>query len=404
MVDGVVRPGDRVVILVQNLPVPFDRRVWLEATHLATKGLKVTVICPSAEGYPVGGFGQDGVDIRRYKSPREAESLLGYAWEYTSSITKMLFHLTMLRIKAPIQVIQYCNPPDLLFLAVLPFKILSKTKVIFDQHDLGPELMTAKGLDKFPFMSRIALGIEKASYKTADHVISTNKSYAAIASKRGKKSDHDVFIVRSGPKKNWADSAKESPDFRKEHKFQIGYIGVMGYQDGVDLLLRAFQLLVNEHGVDAYLTLAGGGTEFENLRQLAQEMGISSRVEFYGKVRDDQLLKDLIKSSDVCVATDRDSELNNLSTMNKIIEYMALSKPMVLFDSKESRFSAGDAAIYVEPDDYEALAKEIAALLKDPSKMSRFGDIGRQRFLSELCWENQHRQLESAYWIHNEER
>jgi glycosyltransferase involved in cell wall biosynthesis len=253
-------------------------------------------------------------------------------------------------------------------------------------------------------MSRIALGIEKASYKTADHVISTNKSYASIASKRGKKSDHDVFIVRSGPKRNWADSAKESPDFRKDHKFQIGYIGVMGYQDGVDLLLRAFELLVNEHDVDAYLTLAGGGTEFENLRQLAQELGISSRVEFYGKVRDDQLLKDLIKSSDVCVATDRDSELNNLSTMNKIIEYMALSKPMVLFDSKESRFSAGEAAIYVEPDNYEALAKEIAALLKDTSKMSMLGNVGRQRFLSELCWENQHLQLESAYWIHNEER
>lgn len=397
-----VRPGDRVVILVQNLPVPFDRRVWLEATHLASKRLKVTVICPSAEGYPVGRFEQDGVDIRRYKSPQEAESVLGYILEYTSSIAKMLFHLTILRLKAPIEVIQYCNPPDLLFLVALPFKVFSKTKIVFDQHDLGPELMTAKGLDKFPLMSKIALGIEKASYKTANHVISTNNSYAEIASNRGKKHNQDVFVVRSGPKRDWADSAKESLTFRKGHQFQIGYIGVMGYQDGVDLLLRAFQLLIDDHGIDAYLTLAGGGTEFEILKKLATELGISSNVQFYGKVRDDQLLKDLIKSSDVCVATDRDSELNNLSTMNKIIEYMALSKPMVLFDSKESRFSAGDAAIFVEPDNYEKLAQEIAFLLKNQPIMSQLGAAGRQRFVSELCWENQHSSLEKAYWIQDD--
>jgi glycosyltransferase involved in cell wall biosynthesis len=177
----------------------------------------------------------------------------------------------------------------------------------------------------------------------------------------------------------------------------------MGYQDGVDLLLRALQLLIKEHGIDAYLTLAGGGTEFENLKKLAVELDISSNIHFFGKVHDDQLLKDLIKSSDVCVATDRASELNNLSTMNKIIEYMALGKPMVLFDSKESRLSAGDAAIYVEPDNYKKLAEEIAHLLKDQSLMSQLGAEGRKRFVSQLCWENQQASLEKAYWIQDEE-
>jgi glycosyltransferase involved in cell wall biosynthesis len=404
MVKTSLQSGNRVVILVQNLPVPFDRRVWLEATHLASRGLKVTVICPSAEGYPVGKFQEDHVDIRRYKSPGEAQSLLGYVWEYTASITKMLFHLIALRKSGPIQVIQYCNPPDLLFLAVLPFKVFSKAKIIFDQHDLGPELMAAKGLDKLPLMSSVALTIEKASYKTAHHVISTNESYAAIAASRGKKSNREIFVVRSGPKRNWADSAQKSVEFRKGHEYQIGYIGVMGYQDGVDLLLKAFQILIKEQHLDAYLTLAGGGTELENLKALSIELGINENVQFYGKVRDDQLLKDLIKSSDVCVATDRDSELNNLSTMNKIIEYMALSKPMVLFDSKESRFSAGDAAVYVEPDNYQKLADEVAALLQNKSKMQKLGTAGRQRFVSDLCWENQQTSLESAYWIDNDKR
>lgn len=392
------------MILVQNLPVPFDRRVWLEATHLVSHGLRVTVICPSAEGYPVGRFYEQGVEIQRYKAPPEAESVLGYFWEYAVSISKMFHHLFSLSRRESIKVIQYCNPPDLLFLAAMPFKFLSKTKLIFDQHDLGPELMSAKGLSRFPFMSTLALAIEKASYKIADHVISTNQSYAAKAIERGKKPEHEVFVVRSGPKRTWADLARQNEGFREGHKFQIGYIGVMGYQDGVDLLLRAIQLLVHQFRIDVFLTLAGGGTELNNLKKIADELKINDNVKFYGKVRDDQLLKDLIKSSDICVATDRDSELNNLSTMNKIIEYMALSKPMVLFEAKESRFSAASAAIYVEPDNYEKLAEEIASLLKNKAKMSQMGNTGRERFLHELCWENQQSALDSAYWLSKDEK
>jgi len=392
------------VILVQNLPVPFDRRVWLEATHLASNGLKVTVICPSAEGYPVGRFYEQGVKIQRYKAPPEAESVLGYFWEYAVSISKMFHHLVSLSRRESIKVIQYCNPPDLLFLAAMPFKFLLRTKLIFDQHDLGPELMRAKGLSRVPFMTGLALAIEKASYKLADHVISTNESYSAKAFERGRKTKDDVFVVRSGPKRNWADNAKPDQLFREGHKFQIGYIGVMGYQDGVDLLLRAVQVLVNKHQLDVYLTLAGGGTELNNLKKIAEELKIQENVRFYGKIRDDQLLKDLIKSSDICVATDRDSELNNLSTMNKIIEYMALSKPMVLFDAKESRFSAANAAIYVEPDNFEKFADEIASLLRNNTQMAQLAESGRDRFVRELCWENQHQSLEKAYWLSKDEK
>jgi glycosyltransferase involved in cell wall biosynthesis len=177
----------------------------------------------------------------------------------------------------------------------------------------------------------------------------------------------------------------------------------MGYQDGVDLLLKSIHLLVYKHQLDVYLTLAGGGTELNNLKKIADDLKIGDNVNFYGKIRDDQLLKDLIKSSDICVASDRDSELNNLSTMNKIIEYMALSKPMVLFEAKESRFSAANAAIYVEPDNCEAFADEMSSLLKNQNLMSQLGEFGRARFVRDLCWENQLSSLDAAYWLSEDE-
>lgn len=393
-----LQKGDRVAILVQNLPVPFDRRVWQEARHLKSLGSQVCVVCPDSPNYPKGKFELEGIEVRRYKAPKEADTLFGYVFEYASSLFKLFFHLFLANQSGRIKVIQYCNPPDLLFLVAIPFKLFFRAKIIFDQHDLGPELMHAKGFSRRPFMMRFALAIEKMSYVTADHVISTNNSYKEKALTRGGKSSEDVFVVRSGPPSDWAQNVVSQPTYRQGHRYQLGYIGVMGFQDGVDLLLEAISCLVHEMKLDVYLVLAGGGTELENLKRLTSELAIENHVQFFGKISDDSLLRNLISSSDVCVAADRESDLNNLSTMNKIIEYMALAKPIALFESKESRFSAGDAALYATPDEPRELARAIQTLLLDENLRNELGNQGRQRFEQTLCWENQVNALRLAYW------
>ncbi|NBW99740.1 glycosyltransferase, partial [bacterium] len=273
------------------------------------------------------------------------------------------------------------------------------SKIIFDQHDLGPELMDAKGFAKSAFFRSFSLAIERLSYFFSDNVISTNESYAKIAEQRGKKPRHKIFIVRSGPRRNWANDVQASKDFRKNHKFQLGYIGVMGIQDGVDLLLQAVANLVITKKLDVYLVLAGGGTELNRLKILSQQLGINNHVEFYGKVTDDRLLRNLIFSSDVCVASDRDNKLNSLSTMNKIIEYMALGRPMILFDSLESRYSAAESALYVEPENVEEFSERLFKLLLDDSLRVKLGQFGRERFLNSLAWENQIPNLIQAYGL-----
>lgn len=393
-----LRRGDRVAIVVQNLPVPFDRRVWQEATYLKSIGLDVTVVCPSAPKYPKGTHVVDGINIRRYKSGFEADTLLGYVFEYISSILRISFSLLMAQLEGRFRVIQYCNPPDLLFLSVVPSKIFFRSRTIFDQHDLGPELMEVKGFSSKPLMSKLSLIFERLSYLASDHVISTNESYKEKALKRGKKKSEDIFVVRSGPPKSWADGVQQQTVFRQGHKYQIGYIGVMGFQDGVDLLVRAIYNLVEIQKLDVYLVLAGGGTELESLKNLTKQLGLENNVRFYGKISDDVLLRNLISSSDVCVAADRKSQLNDLSTMNKIIEYMALSKATVLFESKEGRFSAQDSALYAQPDDPESLAKQIKEILENPQLREELEIKARMRFESDLCWENQVENLRLAYW------
>jgi glycosyltransferase involved in cell wall biosynthesis len=393
-----LKKGDRVAILVQNLPVPFDRRVWQEAKHLRDLGLRVTVICPDAPNYPRGKHVVDGIEVRRYRSAFEADKIIGYLYEYVVSIFSIFYLLSISQLSGRFRVIQYCNPPDLLFLSVVPSKLLFRARIIFDQHDLGPELMAAKGFSKRIIMAKLSLLFEKMSYLTADHVISTNLSYRQIAITRGKKNPDDVFVVRSGPSRSWADAVRPDNAFRRGHKYQIGYIGVMGYQDGVDLLIKSIEILVKRDNLDVYLVLAGGGTEFEVLRNLTDDLGLSNNVEFYGKISDDVLLRNLIASSDVCAAADRKNELNDLSTMNKIIEYMALSKPTVLFESKEGRFSAGDSALYALPDDPESLASKLKIALEDATLREKLGKTGRARFEQHLCWENQLETLRLAYW------
>lgn len=389
--------GVRVAILVQNLPVPFDRRVWQEATTLRAAGAQVVVVCPSDEAHPAGDFTIDDVEVRRYRAPREASGVLGYANEYGVSLSRMRREFRRACREAPFDIIHFCNPPDLLYLVAKPAKKRTGSILVFDQHDLGPELVDAKSMPLRPLFRAVAAFFEKQTYRWADHVIATNESYRQIAMTRGGKNPEQATVIRSGPRRAWADGVEREDRWRRGHELLIGYVGVMGRQEGIEYLVDAVEILVREHRLDVQLALIGSGPDRERLESLVRKKGLSTWIEFHGRLSDDEL-KSALMSSDVCVNPDEVNPMNDLSTMNKIIEYMALRRPIVQFDVREGRVSAGEASIYAEKDnDARSFAEAIRVLLMDRARAEAMGEFGRQRFIDELCWESQGARLVSTY-------
>lgn len=388
--------GFRVAVLVQNLPVPFDRRVWMEATTLQRAGADVTVICPSDDRHPEGEFSIEGVRVFRYAATTEASGPVGYIQEYGLSLLRMKRALRRARGRYPFDAVHFCNPPDLLYLAAKTEKRKFGSVAIFDQHDLGPELVEAKSMPFAPIFVSIAKWAEKQTYRFADYVVSTNESYRAIALERGGFRPDQVTVVRSGPDSTWGASATPH---REKHvngrKFLIGYLGVMGRQEGIEYLLDSIQILAAQ-GLDCQLALVGSGPDRERLEEYARDLGISERVTFYGRVPDADLME-ILASSDVCVNPDEVNPMNSLSTMNKIIEYMALGRPIVQFDVKEGRFSAQEASLYAKPNDAKDFANKISEVLKDSELAKTMGEFGRTRFATDLNWEVQGGELVSMY-------
>ncbi|WP_194409714.1 glycosyltransferase family 4 protein [Microbacterium cremeum] len=389
--------GTRVAILVQNLPVPFDRRVWQEATSLAAAGADVTVICPGDERHPVGDFLIDGVAVHRYEAAREANGVLGYLDEYVVSLRRMTGVFDRDRAVEPFDIVHFCNPPDLLYLVAKRAKREDGSMLVFDQHDLGPELVEAKRMPLPRLFASVARFFEHRTYAWADHVISTNDSYRDIAMRRGRFRGEDVAVVRSGPFRSWAAYRSTGEDWHRGRRFLLGYVGVMGRQEGIGYLIDAVKILVSERHLDVHLALIGSGPDRERLASLARDRGIADRVEFHGRVPDDQM-KSILADSDVCVNPDEVNTMNDLSTMNKIIEYMALGRPIVQFDVREGRFSAGDASLYASrANDARSFARAVERVLREPELARAMGDAGRARFEHTLCWEIQAETLVSSY-------
>jgi glycosyltransferase involved in cell wall biosynthesis len=387
--------GVHIVIVVQNLPVPFDRRVWQEAQALAGAGAAVSVICPSDRKNPSGDFTLSGIRILRYPAPREARGAAGYLLEYGWALLAIMAGLARISLRRRPTVIHLCNPPDLLFLAALPFRALG-AKILFDQHDLGPELIQAKALPLARVWRRLALALEWCTYRVADHVIATNESYRAVAIGRGQRDPEQVTVVRSGPPAEWAKEVEPTRRWHRGRQYLVGYVGVMGRQEGIGYLLEATRILVQEAGLDLQVALVGGGPERDSLQQDAAALGLADVVEFHGRVPDDDL-RSILGNADVCVNPDEVNALNDKSTMNKILEYMALGRPVVQFDVTEGRYSAGGASLYAAPNDVRSLADTLRQLLTDPDRAARMGALARERFLDSLCWETQTPQLLAAY-------
>jgi len=393
--DAARRP--RVLILVENLAVPFDKRVWQEARTLRDAGYDVNVICPRSSQHPQAREVLEGVTIHRYASPFEARRAVGYLLEYPLALAAQLTLALKVHRAGRLDVIQACNPPDLLFLVAQPFRLLTRTRFVFDHHDACPELMMAKGRRPGSFLVRLMERLERLTFATADVSIATNESYRRIAIERGGMAPEDVFVVRSAPTLDRFAHALEDPAVRRGKRHLVAYVGVMGIQEGIDYLLDAADLLVNRHGRrDIQFSLAGSGPEFARLVARVEELGLQENVTFLGRISDDDLAT-LLATADVCVNPDEANEMNDISTMNKIMEYMALGKAVVQFDLTEGRVSAGDASLYARPNDAGSLADCIAELLDAPWRRARMGEIGRSRFMTRLSWEHSVPHLLAAY-------
>ena len=386
----------RVLIIVQNLPVPFDRRVWLECQALVAAGYRVAVVCPKGKGDPAREV-VNGVELHKYRPYAPGGSKLSFITEYVYSFLATMWLTGKARRRGRFAVMQACNPPDIFWPIALVLRWLDGTKFVFDHHDLCPELFQSRFPDgpRLPYRGLRAL--ERRTHRTADHVISTNDSYRDVAIGRSGKDPHDVTVVRTGPDPQKLRRGPEDPALRRGRRFLAAYIGVMGPQDGVDIVVRAAEIVVREMGrEDIAFTLIGSGDCFGELVALRDELKLNGHVEFTGRAPD-ELVKKILSTADIGLSPDPKNPLNDVSTMNKTMEYMAFELPVVAFDLRETRVSAGDAAVYVEPSDVGLYAKAIAGLMDDEDGRARLGRLGRARVETELAWARQERAYLDVY-------
>ena len=385
----------RVLILVENLPSPFDRRVWQEACALRDAGYDVSVICPTGKGHERKFEVIDAIHVHRYTLPVEASGAAGYALEYAAALAWTFALAWRVLFKRGFDVIHACNPPDLFFLIGAFFKLLGK-KFIFDHHDLNPELYEAK-CGRRDFFYRLMHTLEYLTFRSADVSIATNESYRRIAVERGRMSPDRVFVVRSGPDLARLKILPPDARLKRGRRYLVGYVGVMGKQEGIDYLLRAVAHIVFGFGRDdIHFGLVGGGTSLDEMKALARDLGVADYVTFTGRVPDAEMLA-LLNTADVCVNPDVANEMNDKSTMNKIMEYMALAKPVVQFDLAEGRYSAQRASLYAKNNDALDLAARLVELIDDPVRRAEMGEFGRRRVEHELEWRHEAPKLLAAY-------
>ena len=384
-----------VLIIVENLPVPLDRRVWQEACALRDAGCAVSVVCPRMRGYETPEEVLEEISIYRHWISEEAGGMVGFFREYVSALWGEWWTALKVWRRKRFDVIHLCNPPDLLFLAALPFKLLAGVRVVYDVHDLWPEMFEAKFGGRGLLYHAVRLS-ERCTLALADVVLATNESVRAVVTARGKKAPEEVRVVRTAP--NQMDvNAPVNDALRHGHRFLVGYIGVMGNADGVDYLVRAAEHVVKRRGrEDVRFLLMGSGPEYASLVSLRDTLGLTDFVGMPGRVSNEFLFSAL-RTMDLGVACDPINAYNDHCTMNKTLEYMAFGKAQVLFGTVEGRYSAGPAALSVMENSAETLGNAILELLDDEPRRLEMGRLGRERLNSELSWERSVAELRRAY-------
>lgn len=386
----------RVLIIVENMPVPFDRRVWTEASTLREDGYEVSIICPKGKGATDSYTVIDGIHIFRHPLPWEARRALGYPLEYMITLFwEFLLSWKVFR-KRGFDVIHACNPPDLIFLVGAFYKFFYGKRFIFDHHDLNPELFEAK-FGKRGFFYRLLCLLERWTFYTADKSIATNERFKIIAIERGRMKPDDVFVVRSVPDLKRFKRMPAKEELRNGRQLVVGYVGIMGTQDGVDNLVLAVRELVEHHSrTDIQCVIVGDGTELATLKELTERVGMSDYVHFTSFLSGDDLLRTL-STFDIGVIPDPTNSYNDKISMNKVFEYMALEIPFVQFDLSESREAAGDAGQTVPECTPQALAYYIAQLADDPEQRTRMAAAGKRRTETLFQWKHEQAELLKAY-------
>ncbi len=385
----------KILIIVENLPVPFDSRVWKEACALQAAGYEVSVLSPRGRGYRKNYEVLEGVHIYRHPTPKEGNTALGYLWEYGWALFWQFLYSWRIFLTRGFQVIQGCNPPDNIFLVALPFKLFG-VKYIFDHHDANPELYLSKYERKDTFY-KVQVRLEQLTYRFSDVVMATNESYKSLAVSRGGLAPQDVFVVRNGPDLAQFKLMPSRPELKFGKTFLVGYVGTMSIQEGLDILLDVALNIKSRGRRDVHFTCVGGGPSLAGLRAMVKEKNLEDMVNFTGRIPDKDLLE-VLSTADICVNPDKPCAMNDISTMIKIMEYMALGKPIVQFDLKEGRFSAGEASLYcIHDDPVSDFADKVLWLLEHPEESRRMGEFGRRRVEQQLAWEYSVENLLAAY-------
>ena len=385
--------GKHILVIIENLPAPFDRRVWQEACTLNDNGAHITIICPKMKGYTKSYECIEGIDIYRHPLPVEGAGPLGYLQEYGTALFFQFFLSWRIFLRRRFHIIHACNPPDLMFITALPFKLLG-VKFVFDHHDINPELFVSK-YNKKGFFYFLMILFEKVTFKVSDYSIATNESYKEIALNRGKMHPDRVAIVRSGPDLSRLRLTTGNIIYKKGRKLLVGFVGVIGEQEGLDLLLESIvQIVRAKKRDDMQFAIIGDGTDLQRIKDLSRELDLDDFIDFYGRVSDEKLV-DILNTADICVNPDKPTEMNNLSTMNKIMEYMSLKKPIVQFDLKEGKFSAQKASLYA--DNVSDFSEKIIKLADDEDLRKDMGEFGYNRVINDLNWNIEKKNLLKFY-------
>lgn len=385
----------KILIIVENMSVPPDRRVWKEAQALHEHGYDVSVLSPRGKNYRRMHEVLEGIHIYRHPLPQEGRAQLGYVWEYSCALFWQFIFSWWIFLTRGFHVIQGCNPPDNIFLVALPFRLFG-VRYIFDHHDANPELYYSK-YGKKDFWYRTQVWLERLTYKTSNIVIATNDSYRDLAITRGGLAPENVFVVRNGPDVASFRPVAPDPAIKYGRAFLVGYVGTMGFQDGLDILLDVAAYVKASGRRDVHFTCVGGGPELVHLQKMIREKKLDDMVNFPGRISDEDLLR-VLSTADVCVNPDRPCEMNNISTMIKIMEYMALGKPIVQFDVKEGKITAQGASLYSDTENQVPdFAGKVLWLLDHPEERQRMGEFGRARVQTTLAWNYSVQNLLAAY-------
>ena len=384
----------RILMVVENAPLPRDPRVWSESQALRDAGFEVEAIAPSR---PDRGAAErqeeiDGISVFRFDAAASDGSFGGYVREYATASWRILQLARKRSRRQPFDVIHVANPPDVLLLALWPLR--RKTRFVFDHHDLSPELYAVRFPSRTGVVSVLRL-VERLSFALSDIVISANESFRRLAIERGGVDADRVFVVRNAPNGEVAKPGEPEPSLKRGRRFLLTYMGLMDTQDGVELAIDALAAL-RARREDWHAMFVGAGSELEALQERAERLGLDD-IEFTGWISDRGQIRRILDTSDVCLSPEPKNALNDASTLIKVAEYMAMAKPIVAFDLLETRFTAGRSAAYATPNDPESFAAELDRLLDDPVRRARMGAVGRARVLRGFSWEHSRGALLEAY-------